>query len=372
MHTRHAGFGLAALHPVSAKVGAIACASLAVSLLLNAPAAQAQEVFEDAGAAAADIQDTVSEFRVELGDPDNIAQPDSQGAGRREINWDGVPDGDAAPGRFPGDFFNVVSPRGAVFTDDGATFQVSADAANPAGAGVEFANLNPTYSTAFATFSPERLFTSLGSNVFDVEFFIPGGEEPAAVRGFGAVFTDVDRSGSTIEYFRGAQSLGVFEVPALAGDGSRSFLGVTFENPIVTKVRITLGEAPLLTMDSPNDVTQGGGADLVVLDDFLYGEPVPVDLISRLRGLIAATSDAVLDQRLVNLLRLARRQTNRALGASGDEQDRGLNQAIGTLTIYERRLARLSSDGIDAAARESLWDEATAALVALAEQRDQP
>jgi hypothetical protein len=80
----------------------------------------------------------------------------------------------------------------------------------------------------------------------------------------------------------------------------------------------------------------------------------------------------VLDQRLVNLLRLARRQTNRALGASGDEQDRGLNQAIGTLTIYERRLARLSSDGIDAAARESLWDEATAALVALAEQRDQP
>jgi hypothetical protein len=247
MHVRHAGFGLAASRLAPVKLFTIGCASLAAAILLTAPAVLAQDVFSDTGARAADIQLTVDDFRAELGGPDNLAVPGSQDVGRREINWDGTPDGDAAPGRLPGNFFNVVSPRGAVFTDDGATFQVSADAANQAGAGVEFANLNPTYSTAFATFSPERLFTSLGSNVFDVGFFIPGGEEPAAVGGFGAVFTDVDRSGSTIEYFRGAQSLGVFEVPALAGDGSRSFLGVTFENPIVTNVRITLGEAPLLT-----------------------------------------------------------------------------------------------------------------------------
>jgi hypothetical protein len=372
MHVRHAGFGLAASRLAPVKLFTIGCASLAAAILLTAPAVLAQDVFSDTGARAADIQLTVDDFRAELGGPDNLAVPGSQDVGRREINWDGTPDGDAAPGRLPGNFFNVVSPRGAVFTDGTATFQVSADSDNPTGIVVEFANLNPTYPTAFATFSPDRLFTSLGTNVFDVEFFIPGSEEPAAVVGFGAVFTDVDEPGSTIEYFRGAQSLGVFDVDSDEGDGSLSFLGVTFENPVVTKVRITLGQAALLSTSSPNDVTQGGADDLVVLDDFLYGEPVPVDLISRLRGLIAATGDAVLDQRLVNLLRLARRQANRALGASGAEQDRGLNQAIGTLTLYERRLARLSPDAIDPETRELLLLEATAALNALAEQRDQP
>jgi len=39
-----------------------------------------------------------------------------------------------------------------------------------------------------------RLFTPVGSNITEALFFIPGfmGKFPATVRGFGAVFTDVD------------------------------------------------------------------------------------------------------------------------------------------------------------------------------------
>ena len=39
---------------------------------------------------------------------------------RREINWDGVPDNRSDPTSLPFDFFNVNSPRGAVFSTVGA------------------------------------------------------------------------------------------------------------------------------------------------------------------------------------------------------------------------------------------------------------
>ena len=43
----------------------------------------------------------------------------SLGTGRREINWDGVPNNFAAPNHLPADFFNVNSPRGVVFSTPG-------------------------------------------------------------------------------------------------------------------------------------------------------------------------------------------------------------------------------------------------------------
>src|SRR6266536_3050189 len=95
----------------------------------------------------------------------------SFGGVRREINWDGVPDMFSAPNLFPGNFFNVNSPRGAVFSTPGTGFEVSANAGV---APIEFDNINATYSSSFATFSPQRLFTPLGSTVTDVNFFLPG------------------------------------------------------------------------------------------------------------------------------------------------------------------------------------------------------
>ena len=107
-----------------------------------------------------------------------------------------MPDDLAAPDRLPPDFFNTTSPRGAVFAK-GRGVQVSADAANPTAAPVEFGHLDPENEARFRTFSAQRLFAPLGSNVMEVRFVVPGEETPAAVSGFGAVFTDVDRARST-------------------------------------------------------------------------------------------------------------------------------------------------------------------------------
>src|SRR4051794_23156717 len=70
------------------------------------------------GANAAAIQTSVDAFRSSLGTLNpNVAG--SFGSGRREINWDGVPDNFAAPNNLPANFFNVNSPRGVVFSTPG-------------------------------------------------------------------------------------------------------------------------------------------------------------------------------------------------------------------------------------------------------------
>src|SRR5437867_620642 len=127
-------------------------------------------VFEASGASPADIQAAVDAFRDFLGAL-NPNVPGSFPSGRREINWDGVPDAFAAPNNLPANFFNANSPRGAVFSTLGSFVQVSANAVNPTSTPIEFGNINPTYPSIFQTFSPQRLFTALGSNIVDVHFF---------------------------------------------------------------------------------------------------------------------------------------------------------------------------------------------------------
>ena len=222
-------------------------------------------VFSADGANPAAIQTTVDAFRAALGTLNpNVAG--SFGSGRREINWDGVPDAFSAPNNLPANFFNVNSPRGVVFATPGTGFQVSANAGV---APIEFGNLNPTYPDLFQTFSAQRLFTALGSNITDVDFFVPGSSTATGVSAFGAVFTDVDLANTTsLQFFDLAdQSLGTFFASALAGNGTLSFLGVQFNaGEMIGRVRITAGNAVLGGLE-------GGGTDLVVMDDFIYAEP---------------------------------------------------------------------------------------------------
>jgi hypothetical protein len=170
--------------------------------------------------------------------------------------------------------------RGALFTTPGLGVQVSGDDDNDGGNPdadpdqVEFTNLNATYATAFAPFSPERLFAPVGSNVTDVEFVVPGSDTPAVTNGLGVVFTDVDLAGPTkIELLDAdGASLGTFPVPATGGDESLSFLGIALDPGVrAASARITTGTAPL----GGPDLNQGGPADVVVMDDFIYGEPQP-------------------------------------------------------------------------------------------------
>ena len=249
-------------------------------LVLNvATAAAAPITFSGSGSSPAGIQAVVNAYRADLGTLNpNVAG--SFGSGRREINWDGVPDALSAPNLLPANFFNVNSPRGVVFTTAGTGFQVSATALS--GTAIEFGNINATYPNLFQTFSPQRLFTALGSNSLDVNFFVPGSTTPALTRGFGSVFADVDLANTTsIEFFAANNvSLGVFFVPAgPVANESLSFLGVDFGSNIVSRVHITNGNTAL----GPNEA---GAADLVVMDDFLYGEPVGVPEASTLMLLL--------------------------------------------------------------------------------------
>jgi hypothetical protein len=243
-------------------------------------------VFQAAGPSVEAIQGTVDAFRAELGDPNNANAPGPLPSGRREINWDGGGNNDTTAPLPPVTPFDVfLDSRGAQFTTPGTGLTQAPPAGGPQGGLAALFN-NPTYGDIFSTFSPLRLFTPVGSNFVDGRFFIPGtnGAEPATVRGFGAVFTDVDRPtvspssenvrelipSTLITYFDAAGTpLFTGVVPASPGDGSLSFFGIVFDDARIARVRIISGNAA----PGPDDDARH---DIVVMDDFLYGEPQPL------------------------------------------------------------------------------------------------
>jgi hypothetical protein len=250
----------------------LAMASFGLTLIFNPVAASAApQVFEASGTTPNDILNTVNAFRNFLGNPNNIAGPPSA-TGHREINWDGVPDAFSAPHLLPANFFNKNSPRGIVFFTPGTGFQVSANLSNPTNTPVRFGNINPVYPALFSTFSPQKLFTALNSTITENLFFVPSGTpgvnstQSATVKGFGVVFTDVNVGNTTkIEYFDVGGNL-LFSrnvLPAPNNRGGLSFLGVGFDTASVFMVRITSG----------NRILKVPNLDVVVMDDFIYGEP---------------------------------------------------------------------------------------------------
>lgn len=223
--------------------------------------------------ASGDITAAVDEYRAILGE-NNGGDPGTKGpTGYREINWDSLPDEVAAPNYYVSDFFNgpeAPRARGIVLNTPGEGLMVSADSDNPTGTLPRFGNINPQYVDIFKTFSEERLFSPVGgSNLVVITFFVPGTNVPAAVRGFGAVYTDVDTTHTAFEYFdKDGNSLGSFETPI--ADNGLSFLGVAFDEAIVFRVEVKYGTGAL----GPNDGE--GDVDVAVMDNFIYGEPQEV------------------------------------------------------------------------------------------------
>ena len=107
----------------------------------------------------------------------------------------------------------------------------------------------------------------------DVTFRVAGSSTPAVVSGFGIVFSDIDRLGSaSIKLFDAkGRSLGKYLAPARSDETGLSFVGVNFDAAIVARVVITSGQAAIDA--GLKDLTDGGNRDLVVTDNFLFGEP---------------------------------------------------------------------------------------------------
>lgn len=254
---------------------------LIAGLSLSDAANAAPTTFSASGSNAGSIQSSVDSFRTTLGTLNaNVAG--SFGSGRREINWDGVPDTSSAPNGLPANFFNSTSPRGVVLGTPGTGFQVSASSAS--GTPVQFGNINATYPDLFQAFSPQRLFTAVGSNVVDVRFFVPGSATAALTRGFGSVFTDVDLANtSSVAFYDSSDTLlDTFAVPAQPGlNKSLSFFGADYGAAVVSRVRIVSGNAAL-------GATETSTVDLVVMDDFIYGEPLAATISVPEPGTLAA------------------------------------------------------------------------------------
>jgi hypothetical protein len=226
---------------------------------------------------SATVAAKVAEFRIQLGATLNTAPGAS--SGRREVNWDAVPASFTNNNNFPFDFFaqhDAALPNGrkrgiSFSTPLGSQMRVDSTG---------FTSIDASYANQFSVFSKNRLFAGADHHVVSATFKVPGVNEAATVKGFGVIFSDVDDANSTyIEFYTGTttlQSLGVYKAPAAAGSKKFSFLGVYFPNDKVTAVKITSGNAKLAA--GVKDVTDGGSADLVTMDDFLYDEPVKTQL----------------------------------------------------------------------------------------------
>jgi hypothetical protein len=222
---------------------------------------------------AGDLTAALAKFRILIGYPLNSTP--GQTTGRREVNWDGVPANFTNANNFPFDFFNITDPngsngrkRGLVYTNTGTSFRVDS---------TSYSEIDASYATEFKPFSGKRLFAYMGSNISEATFKVPGTNTDASVKGFGLVFSDVDDANSTfVEYFNGNKSLGVFKAPTRNDANGFSFLGVFFPKEKITRVKITAGNGVLQA--GVKDISaQGGQKDLVVMDDFFYSEPLPIN-----------------------------------------------------------------------------------------------
>ena len=223
--------------------------------------------FLAAGADPAAITPMRDSFRVAIGGGTVAGSNGSFGGVRREINWDGVGDALADPNSLPGNFFNVNSPRGVVLSTPGTGFAVSANAGGATSPLFGFPN-------DFQTFSQQRLFTAINSNVTDVTFFLPGTTTPATTNAFGTVFVDVESGDLTKLEFFDQNNANIYTMnPGVTVNQGLSFLGAIADaGERISRVRITSGLNTIVSngqFGNPND-------DAVVMDDFIYAEPTAV------------------------------------------------------------------------------------------------
>jgi hypothetical protein len=231
----------------------------------------------------AEAATALAQFESAIGGADN-GSGGPQTSGFRTINWDGV----KLDGTDFGGQSEVIVPNATVgipvtrFQSRGVIFEevyaVSGDG---------FASANPGVAGQFPAFSPKNTFAMFNETSIDLHFVLPS--DPSVtptpqrqfVRGFGAIFLDVETYGSSsIEYKDGNRTLGKFFVPP-GTSGQPEFLGVLFDQPIVTDVSLVPGTATVFQFQNgsitpgPADITNdtAKGQDLAVTDDFVYAEP---------------------------------------------------------------------------------------------------
>jgi hypothetical protein len=115
------------------------------------------------------------------------------------------------------------------------------------------------------------MFTPVGGNTFKVNFFDPSDQvTPALTRGLGVVFNDVEAANTTsmtLFDILGNVLVSAFVEPGQ--DQGMSFLGFIFDEAVVASAEFSVG-----TRIFDGERFRGRG-DSVVMDDFIFGEPIP-------------------------------------------------------------------------------------------------
>lgn len=248
----------------------------------------AVNVSPNVGPATTAAQTAEANFKTAIGGVANTT-PTPQSSGFRVITWDGVT-------LTPTQTVNGVTLTNQVITantigipvnrfqNNGVIFQEVYAVTNDG-----FVDVNPGVANDFPAFTPNNTFAMFGTNgvvdnQIEQHFVLASGPNqqaiPAAVAGFGAIFLNVTQANTTsIEYFSGTTSLGKFFVPASPNPGQPQFFGALFNSPIVTDVTITLGNANIFFVNNgspvsgPADKSNGGSANQVDTDDFVFSEP---------------------------------------------------------------------------------------------------
>ena len=108
--------------------------------------------------------------------------------GRREINWDGVPE-ELLNQKLPEDFFNPTSPQAPVANQRGLSLF---SRRKFPGKQNQFRGSECRCRDQLSSFSGNKIFANISSQLWDVEFQVPGKQNWRSVKGFGIVFSDVD------------------------------------------------------------------------------------------------------------------------------------------------------------------------------------
>ena len=225
---------------------------------------------------------SIAAFKTAIGGADNSTATGPKTSGFRTINWDGVKlDGTD----FGGASTTIVAGKTIIipatrFQARGVKFGTTPVAVSGDG----FVSVNPNATGHFPAFSTANTFAPVGSNQYTLNFVTPSNPAttptPTAngVRGFGAVFLDVNTANTSfIEFFSGNVSFGKFSAPVSTAPGQPCFVGVLFNNPAITSVVITTGTTAVFSTTgapfTPGSAENLPSTDLAVLDDFIYSEP---------------------------------------------------------------------------------------------------
>jgi hypothetical protein len=179
---------------------------------------------------------------------------------RFNVNWDAIPFNGATTKQIAP---NLFAARQILLDPDPLSGDLLVGNAR-------FGDLNAHYSANFPAFSPTVNFKYRDDDGQKNTFLRADRLTPALTSAFGAIFTDVEKGETSGLVFRDQfdNELGRFYVPAGA-NGLNQFLGVIFSRPVVARVDVLMGEDGD-EFGTVEDVSNGGTADVVVTDDYVF------------------------------------------------------------------------------------------------------